>query len=220
MCLPLIAPLLGGTSLATVGGTLLGTGATSGALATTVGAMSTFGPLAQGLLTFGAQSAQASAQAEMQRRAADAERARYAQESAAMRRQQAAEAMQSAQKVAEANRASMEAMARKQVAAGEAGVSLESASYLAEMRDLERQTAEYNYAVMQSDYLSSQAYEMRARDLGLASQQNLININRPISRPDFLSTAFDITSQTIQNQKELLKLDPNLFSPRTQSPYN
>lgn len=178
---------------------MLGTGATSGALATTVGAMSTFGPLAQGLLSFGAQSAQAGAQAEMQKRASIAENARYTQQVAATRKQQATDALRTAQEVSRANRASMEAMARKQVAAGEAGISAESASFLAEMRDLERQVAEHSYAYQQNQYLSDQAYQMRIQDMGLQSQQNLISINKPIERPDFLSTMIGAGTQSIKN---------------------
>jgi hypothetical protein len=83
----------------------------------------------------------------------------------------------------------MEAMARKQVAAGAAGISTESASYLAEMRDLERQVAEHSFAFEQRQSLADQSYELKARDLGLQTQQNFININRPIDQPDFLGTA-------------------------------
>ena len=125
----------------------------------------------------------------MQRRATLAENARYSAQVSAMRQQQAADALRVAQEVQQANRASMEAAARKQVAAGEAGVGTESASYLAEMRDLERQVAEHSFALAQSQALSERSYEMRARDMGLQTQQNYININRPIDRPDYLGTA-------------------------------
>jgi len=116
-------------------------------------------------------------------------RARYMAQVSATRQQQAADALRVAQEVQQANRASMEAMARKQVAAGEAGISTESASYLAEMRDLERQVAEHSFAFEQRQYLADQSYELRARDLGLQTQQNLVNINRPVEQPNFLGTA-------------------------------
>jgi hypothetical protein len=141
------------------------------------------------MLSFGAQAQQARAQAEAQKRASIAENARYMAQISATRQQQAADALRVAQEVQQANRASMEAMARKQVAAGAAGISTESASYLAEMRDLERQVAEHSFAFEQRQSLADQSYELKARDLGLQTQQNFININRPIDQPDFLGTA-------------------------------
>ena len=193
MCLPALAP---------IGAALLGTTGTTAAastLAAAVGTTTVLSPMASGLLGFAAQSGQAKAQAQMQRRASIAENARQAQQVSAMRQQQATESLRLAQEASRANRVSMEAMARKQVAAGEAGISAESASYLAEMRDLERQVAEHNYVLSQNRYLADQAYELQARDIGLASQQNLININRPINRPDFISTMLGATTQSLQN---------------------
>ena len=110
-------------------------------LAKSVGTASILGPIAQGMLSFGAQAQQARMQAEAQKRASIAENARYMAQISATRQQQASDALRVAQEVQQANRASMEAMARKQVAACAAGISTESASYLAEMRDLERQVA-------------------------------------------------------------------------------
>lgn len=182
MCLPLA---FGAAGSALLGGNV----AATSLLAKAVGTASVLGPLAQGMLSFGAQSQQASMQRQAQRRAALAENARYMAQVSATRQQQAADALRVAQEVREANRASMEAMARKQVAAGAAGISTESASYLAEMRDLERQVAEHSFAFEQRQALADQSYELRARDLGLQTQQNFININRPIDQPDFLGTA-------------------------------
>lgn len=182
MCLPLA---FGAAGSALLGGNV----AATSLLAKAVGTASVLGPVAQGMLSFGAQAQQARMQAKAQKRASIAENARYMAQVSATRQQQAADALRVAQEVREANRASMEAMARKQVAAGEAGVSTESASYLAEMRDLERQVAEHSFAFEQRQYLADQSYELRARDLGLQTQQNFININRPIDQPDFLGTA-------------------------------
>ena len=178
MCLPVFG---------VVGQALLG-GAASSSVATAAGAMSLLGPLAQGMLTIGAQGQQASMQAEAQKRATIAENARYSQQVSAMRKQQATESLRLAQEVSAANRASMEAMARKEVSAAEGGISLQSASFLSEMRDLERQVGEHNYAIQQNQYLADQAYDMRARDLGLQTQQNYININKPIATPNVLGT--------------------------------
>ena len=200
MCIPAFAP---------IGAALLGTAGTAAATGTAAAAAGTMAvaQVAQGALSLGAQAAQAKAQAEMQRRATLAENARYQAQVSAMRQQQAADALRVAQEVQQANRASMEAAARKQVAAGEAGVGTESASYLAEMRDLERQVAEHSFSLAQSQALSERSYEMRARDMGLQTQQNYININRPIDQPDFLGTAmstvmnvFD-TATTINRQQ-------------------
>lgn len=182
MCLPLA---FGAAGKALLGGNV----AATSLLAKSVGTASILGPIAQGMLSFGAQAQQARAQAEAQKRASIAENARYMAQISATRQQQAADALRVAQEVQQANRASMEAMARKQVAAGAAGISPESASYLAEMRDLERQVAEHSFAFEQRQALADQSYELKARDLGLQTQQNFININRPIDQPDFLGTA-------------------------------
>ena len=178
MCLPMLAPL----------GTALLGGAVTGGAAAAAGTMAIFGPLAQGMLTIGAQGQQASMQAKVQRRATIAENARYSQQVSAMRTQQATESLRLAQEVSAANRASMEAMARKEVAAAEGGISLQSGSFLAEMRDLERQVGEHNFAIEQNQYLADQAYDMRARDLGLQTQQNYLNINKPVATPNVLGT--------------------------------
>lgn len=198
MCLPVFGA---------VGQALLG-GAASSSVATAAGAMSLLGPLAQGMLTIGAQGQQASMQAEAQRRASIAENARYMAQVAATRKQQAADALRVAQEVGQAKRASMEAIARKEVAAAEGGISLASGSYLAEIRDLERQVAEHSYALEQRQFLSDQAYEMRARDLGLQTQQNYISINRPIEQPNLLGTALTSTlnsmeAYSVAKQREL-----------------
>jgi len=182
MCLPLA---FGAAGKALLGGNV----AATSLLAKSVGTASILGPIAQGMLSFGAQAQQARMQAEAQKRASIAENARYMAQISATRQQQAADALRVAQEVQQANRASMEAMARKQVAAGAAGISTESASYLAEMRDLERQVAEHSFAFEQRQAIADQSYELKARDLGLQTQQNFININRPIDQPDFLGTA-------------------------------
>ena len=182
MCLPLA---FGAAGKALLGGNV----AATSLLAKSVVTASILGPIAQGMLSFGAQAQQARMQAEAQKRASIAENARYIAQISATRQQQAADALRVAQEVQQANRASMEAMARKQVAAGAAGISTESASYLAEMRDLERQVAEHSFAFEQRKSLADKSYELKARDLGLQTQQNYININRPIDQPDFLGTA-------------------------------
>lgn len=191
MCLPALAPI-GAALLGTTG-----TAAAAGTMAAAVGTMSVLSPIASGALSLVAQGQQASAQAEMQRRATLAENARYSQQAAAARKQQATESLRLAQEVAAANKASMEGMARKQVAAGEAGIGLDSSSYLAEMRDLERQVAEHSYISQQNEYLSNQAYQMRVQDMSMASQANLININQPIGRPDYLGTMLNASTKSL-----------------------
>jgi len=77
--------------LAPLGTALLG-GSVTGGAAAAAGTMAIFGPLAQGMLTIGAQKQQASMQAEAQKRATIAENARYNHQASAMRQQQATEA--------------------------------------------------------------------------------------------------------------------------------
>ena len=203
MCLPMLAPL----------GTALLGGAVTGGAAAAAGTMAIFGPLAQGMLTIGAQKQQASMQAEAQKRATIAENARYNHQASAMRQQQATESLRLAQEVSAVNRASMEAMARKEVAAAEGGISLQSGSFLAEMRDLEKQVGEHNYATQQNQYLADQAYEMRARDLGLMSQQNYVNINKPIAAPNVLGTMLGAATQSLENYTGAQRMQTRQMTP-------
>ena len=203
MCLPMLAPL----------GTALLGGAVTGGAAAAAGTMAIFGPLAQGMLTIGAQKQQASMQAEAQKRATIAENARYNHQASAMRQQQATESLRLAQEVSAVNRASMEAMARKEVAAAEGGISLQSGSFLAEMRDLEKQVGEHNYATQQNQYLADQAYEMRARDLGLMSQQNYVNINKPIAAPNVLGTMLGAATQSLGNYTGAKRMQTRQMTP-------
>lgn len=203
MCLPMLAPL----------GTALLGGAVTGGAAAAAGTMAIFGPLAQGMLTIGAQKQQASMQAEAQKRATIAENARYNHQASAMRKQQATESLRLAQEVSAVNRASMEAMARKEVAAAEGGISLQSGSFLAEMRDLEKQVGEHNYATQQNQYLADQAYEMRARDLGLMSQQNYVNINKPIAAPNVLGTMLGAATQSLGNYTGAKRMQTRQMTP-------
>tara|TARA_R110000803_G_scaffold71462_1_gene134727 strand:- start:1146 stop:1763 length:618 start_codon:yes stop_codon:yes gene_type:complete len=198
--------------LAPLGTALLG-GAVTGGAAAAAGTMAIFGPLAQGMLTIGAQKQQASMQAEAQKRATIAENARYNHQASAMRKQQATESLRLAQEVSAVNRASMEAMARKEVAAAEGGISLQSGSFLAEMRDLEKQVGEHNYATQQNQYLADQAYEMRARDLGLMSQQNYVNINKPIAAPNVLGTMLGAATQSLGNYTGAKRMQTRQMTP-------
>jgi len=198
--------------LAPLGTALLG-GAVTGGAAAAAGTMAIFGPLAQGMLTIGAQKQQASMQAEAQKRATIAENARYNHQASAMRQQQATESLRLAQEVSAVNRASMEAMARKEVAAAEGGISLQSGSFLAEMRDLEKQVGEHNYATQQNQYLADQAYEMRARDLGLMSQQNYVNINKPIAAPNVLGTMLGAATQSLGNYTGAKRMQTRQMTP-------
>jgi len=198
--------------LAPLGTALLG-GAVTGGAAAAAGTMAIFGPLAQGMLTIGAQKQQASMQAEAQKRATIAENTRYNHQASAMRQQQATESLRLAQEVSAVNRASMEAMARKEVAAAEGGISLQSGSFLAEMRDLEKQVGEHNYATQQNQYLADQAYEMRARDLGLMSQQNYVNINKPIAAPNVLGTMLGAATQSLGNYTGAKRMQTRQMTP-------
>jgi len=107
----------------------------------------------------------------------------------------------------------MEAMARKEVAAAEGGISLQSGSFLAEMRDLEKQVGEHNYATQQNQYLADQAYEMRARDLGLMSQQNYVNINKPIAAPNVLGTMLGAATQSLGNYTGAKRMQTRQMTP-------
>ena len=114
---------------------------------------------------------------------AERQRALFAQ--SALRRQQAQREEATNRELAEVSIKSREALSRARTSAGEAGVAGQSVANL--MDDYMRQESDYRALAFRQQELIGEETGLALSDAGFQSQANLININRPIPRPDFLT---------------------------------
>ena len=133
------------------------------------------------------QRQQAKTQAKVQANASAAERERYLREVSSMRVQQGQEEVAAAQRVNESARKAREARATARVSAGEAGVAGLSVDAL--ISDLTREEANYNFATQQQLQMSDVNRTLQLGDAGLGFTNNMLRINKPIEKPDYLGAA-------------------------------
>ena len=133
------------------------------------------------------QRQQAKTQAKVQKNASAAERERYLREVSSMRVQQGQEEVAAAQRVNESARKAREARATARVSAGEAGVAGLSVDAL--INDLTREEANYNFATQQQLQMNDVGRSMQLENAGLGFTNNMLRINRPIEKPDYLGAA-------------------------------
>jgi len=133
------------------------------------------------------QRQQAKTQAKVQKNASEAERQRYLQEVSSMRVQQGQEEVAAAQRVNESARKAREARATARVSAGEAGVAGLSVDAL--INDLTREEANYNFATQQQLQMNDVGRSMQLENAGLGFTNNMLRINKPIEKPDYLGAA-------------------------------
>lgn len=138
------------------------------------------------------QRQQAKAQAAYQAQSAAAERQRALQEQSSIRMQQAQQQEATARELEQVSRKSREALGRARVSAGEAGVA--GASVTALMDDYTRQEAGYRAATLRQQEMSALGTQLGLEQAGLASQQRLIGIQQPISRPSLLVSGLQAVS--------------------------
>ena len=161
----------------------------SQATAASVGAAAistTMGVASAGAQMYG-QRQQAKTQAKVQKNASAAERQRYLQEVSSMRVQQGQEEVAAAQRIQESTRKAREARATARVSAGEAGVAGLSVDAL--INDLTREEANYNFATQQQLQMNDVGRSMQLENAGLGFTNNMLRINKPIEKPDYLGAA-------------------------------
>ena len=141
---------------------------------------------------YAGQRQQAKAQAAYQAQSAAAERQRALQEQSSIRMQQAQQQEATARELEQVSRKSREALGRARVSAGEAGVS--GVSVQALMDDYTRQEAGYRAATLRQQELTGVGTQLGLEQAGLASQQRLIGIQQPISRPSLLVSGLQAVS--------------------------
>ena len=141
------------------------------------------------------QRRMAKQQAAYQAQAAAAERQRFMQEQTSLRMRQAQEQEAVGRELEQVSRKSQEALARARVSAGEAGVA--GASVQALMDDYTRQEAGYRAALLRQQELGGVATGLGIEQAGFATQQRQIGINRPVNKPDFLTSALSTATSAV-----------------------
>ena len=106
-----------------------------------------------------------------------------------------------------------EALARARVSAGEAGVA--GASVQALMDDYTRQEAGYRAATLRQQELRGVGTQLGLEQAGLASQQRLISINQPISKPSFLTAGLEAVSGGLSGYRTGLDIGSRMKTPKT-----
>ena len=161
------------------------------------------GALSAGL-SFAGQRQQARQQAALQAQASAAELGRLAAERTSIIARQAQEQEAVGRELEQVRKKSREALSRATVAAGESGVA--GASVQALMDDYMRQEGTYRAAVLRQQALREVSGGMALEQAGLASQQRLIAINQPISKPSFLEGALGVASGALGGYRTGLTL--------------
>jgi hypothetical protein len=156
------------------------------------------------------QRQQAKAQAAYQAQSAAAERQRALQEQSSIRMRQAQEQEATARELEQVSRKSQEALARARVSAGEAGVA--GASVQALMDDYTRQEAGYRAATLRQQELTGVGTQLGLEQAGLASQQRLIGIQQPISKPSFLTAGLEAVSGGLSGYRTGLDIGSRMGS--------
>lgn len=156
------------------------------------------------------QRQQAKQQAAFQAQSAAAERQRALQEQSSIRMRQAQEQEATARELEQVSRKSREALARARVSAGEAGVA--GASVQALMDDYTRQEAGYRAATLRQQELTGVGTQLGLEQAGLASQQRLISINQPISKPSFLTAGLQAVSGGLSGYRTGLDIGSRMGS--------
>ena len=162
---------------------------------------------------YAGQRQQAKAQAAYQAQSAAAERQRALQEQSSIRMRQAQEQEATARELEQVSRKSQEALARARVSAGEAGVA--GASVQALMDDYTRQEAGYRAATLRQQEMSALGTQLGLEQAGLASQQRLISINQPISKPSFLTAGLEAVSGGLSGYRTGLDIGSRMKTPKT-----
>jgi hypothetical protein len=188
-------------------------GATGSATAVGMVGASTLIGAGSSIAGYAGQRQQAKQQAAYQAQSAAAERQRALQEQSSIRMRQAQEQEATARELEQVSRKSQEALARARVSAGESGVS--GVSVQALMDDYTRQEAGYRAATLRQQELTGVGTQLGLEQAGLASQQRLIGINQPISKPSFLTAGLEAVSGGLSGYRTGLDIGSRMKTPKT-----
>ena len=160
-----------------------------------VGALSSFSQ-------YQGQRQQAKQQARYQQKAMEAERQRALQEQSSIRMRQAQEQEATNRELGDVAMKAREARARAITSAE----GLSGASVDALIDDFTRQEAEYRMGVGRQQEMRDVQTGLALTDAGFRSQNRLIDINRPINKPSFLSGALSTVQGGVSGYRTGLEL--------------
>jgi len=118
-----------------------------------------------------------------------------------------------AQESAKITKKARETLASATVSAGEAGVS--GLSVQALMDDYVRQQAGLQAAVTTQEKLYGLQTGMGLQQLGLASQQEILGLSQPISKPSLLTTGLQAVSGGLSGYRTGLDIGSRMKTPKT-----
>ena len=154
--------------------------------------------LASSGMSLMAQRNQAKAQKAAQKAATQRENARYRREASAMRLKEAQEDLVMTREIQDSAVKARAARSTAMVAAGESGVVGLSVDALID--DYTRQEADYRFSVTEQNRLTGINNQLQLTEAGYRSQNNLIKINKPIQKPNYLGEAVNLAGSFLNIQ--------------------
>ena len=158
--------------------------------------------------SYAGQRQQAKQQARYQAQASAAERQRALQEHRSIRMREAQEQTARNTEIQRIAQKAKEARSTATVSAGESGVTGLSVDALLDAYT--QQEAQQIARLNQQGEMSDLQTGLALTDAGFRSQNRLININRPINRPSFLTAALDAGSRGLSGYRTGLELQRSM----------
>ena len=159
---------------------------------------------------FVGQRQQAKQQRRYQNQAMEAERQRAIQEQQSIRMRQAQEQEATNRELGDVAMKAREARARATTSAGEAGVAGMSVDALID--DYTRQEAAYRVGVGRQQEMRDLQTGLALTDAGFRTQNRMIDLNRPVNQPSFLTGALNVASSGLSGYRTGLELKREINS--------
>ncbi len=160
--------------------------------------------------SYAGQRQQAKQQRRYQNQAMEAERQRAIQEQQSIRMRQAQEQEATNRELGDVAMKAREARARATTSAGEAGVAGMSVDALID--DYTRQEAAYRVGVGRQQEMRDLQTGLALTDAGFRTQNRMIDLNRPVNQPSFLTGALNVASSGLSGYRSGLELKRELNS--------
>ena len=159
---------------------------------------------------FVGQRQQAKQQRRYQNQAIEAERQRAIQEQQSIRMRQAQEQEATNRELGDVALKAREARSRATTSAGEAGVAGMSVDALID--DYTRQEAAYRVGVGRQQEMRDLQTGLALTDAGFRTQNRMIDLNRPVNQPSFLTGALNVAKSGVSGYRSGLELKREINS--------
>ena len=159
---------------------------------------------------FVGQRQQAKQQRRYQNQAMEAERQRAIQEQQSIRMRQAQEQEATNRELGDVALKAREARSRATTSAGEAGVAGMSVDALID--DYTRQEAAYRVGVGRQQEMRDLQTGLALTDAGFRTQNRMIDLNRPVNQPSFLTGALNVAKSGVSGYRTGLELKREINS--------